>query len=139
MATIDGLRPVVKRLAKELIAECLAQGITIKVIQGLRTKSQQDVLYAKGRTVPGGIVTNARGGHSYHNYGLAFDICPVKQKTCEWNAIKIYTKVGSIGRKLGLEWGGDWKMFRDYGHFQYSVGYSIANLLNNRVDWSKFD
>jgi len=139
MSLIDGLTPKVRLLAKNLIVQCQVQDITIKVIQGLRTKREQDLLYAKGRTIPGGIVTNARGGQSYHNYGLAFDICLIDKKSCNWNSIKIYTKIGAIGRKLGLEWGGDWKMFRDYGHFQYTGGYSIADLRSGRVDWTKFD
>jgi peptidoglycan L-alanyl-D-glutamate endopeptidase CwlK len=33
-------------------------------------------LYAIGRTKPGKKVTKAKGGTSYHNYGLAFDIYP---------------------------------------------------------------
>ena len=40
---------------------------------GLRTFEDQDKLYAQGRTKPGQIVTNARGGDSLHNYGLAAD------------------------------------------------------------------
>ena len=51
----------------------------------LRTFQEQNDLYAIGRTKlfdsKGnrlGIVTKAKAGQSYHNYGLAFDICLIK-------------------------------------------------------------
>src|SRR3989442_4358551 len=57
---------------------CAYAGIAVLVTQGLRTWEEQDALYAKGRTVPPigkkYIVTKAKGGQSYHNFGLAFDI-----------------------------------------------------------------
>jgi len=46
----------------------------------LRTYQEQDALYAIGRTVDPAKpkVTNAKGGQSYHNFGLAFDIVLLK-------------------------------------------------------------
>lgn len=41
---------------------------------GLRTYEEQNALYAQGRTAPGNKVTNAKGGFSNHNFGIAFDI-----------------------------------------------------------------
>ncbi|GAA3318342.1 hypothetical protein GCM10020331_020730 [Ectobacillus funiculus] len=38
----------------------------------LRNKNS---LYAQGRTTSGSIVTNARGGQSNHNFGVAVDLC----------------------------------------------------------------
>src|SRR5690606_7828810 len=46
-------------------------GIQLRITQGYRSIAEQDALYAQGRTAPGEIVTNARGGQSNHNYGLA--------------------------------------------------------------------
>lgn len=42
-------------------------------VAGLRSFEEQDELYAHGRTRPGPVVTQARGGLSFHNYGLATD------------------------------------------------------------------
>jgi hypothetical protein len=42
-------------------------------ISGFRSLDEQRILYAKGRTVKGQIVTNAAPGLSFHNYGLASD------------------------------------------------------------------
>jgi len=49
-------------------------GATAEVLSGLRSYQQQAALYAQGRTKPGKIVTNARPGSSWHNYGLAIDL-----------------------------------------------------------------
>ncbi len=49
--------------------------VVIKIISGTRTHMQeQDALYARRRTAPGPRVTNARGGYSNHNFGIAWDI-----------------------------------------------------------------
>ena len=57
--------------AQELVAK---DGVTIEVISGLRSWAQQAALFAQGRTKPGRIVTKARPGSSWHNYGLAIDL-----------------------------------------------------------------
>jgi hypothetical protein len=43
-----------------------------------RSIAEQDALYAKGRTEPGEVVTQAKGGQSPHNHGLAVDVCLCK-------------------------------------------------------------
>lgn len=94
-------------------------GIEIQVVSGLRTFEEQDKLYAKGRTTPGQIVTQVKGGESNHNYGLAIDICPFINNKPNWNAdIEIWTKIGRTAEKYGLEWGGSWKKFIDKPHVQ---------------------
>ena len=71
---IATLLPQVQPIARALVQKAQAAGINIKIISALRTYEEQNELYAQGRTKPGGIVTNARGGHSNHNFGIAFDI-----------------------------------------------------------------
>src|SRR3977135_4181957 len=81
------LAKVHPKLAKgvtALIASLAAQGHTIEVVQGLRTFAEQDALFAQGRTKPGQIVTNAKGGQSNHNYGLAVDLCPLIDGKPQW-------------------------------------------------------
>lgn len=105
------------------------------VTETLRTKEEQDELYAQGRTKPGKIVTNAKGGDSFHNYGLAFDIALIDRGKLNWNTgadindndITDFFEIGEIGEKLGLEWGGRWK-FKDMPHFQLTFGLSLADL-----------
>jgi peptidoglycan L-alanyl-D-glutamate endopeptidase CwlK len=92
-------------------------GITIKLISGLRTYEEQNALFAKGRTAPGPIVTNARGGFSNHNFGIAFDV-GVFRGTAYVPESPQYKAVGAIGTDLGLEWGGNWTSIKDEPHFQ---------------------
>ncbi len=102
-----------------LLKECAKEGIYLIITEGFRTVAQQNALYAKGRTKPGKVVTNARGSSysSQHMWGVAFDIAVNDTK-------RLYDD-GLIGRvakiakseKVGLGWGGDWKSFRDTPHF----------------------
>ena len=71
---IAALLPQVQPYARALVKKAAQHGITIKVIGGLRTYEEQNELFAQGRTKPGRIVTNARGGFSNHNFGIAFDV-----------------------------------------------------------------
>lgn len=135
---LHSLRPKVRKLAEALIEACAAKGLEIEVVRGLRTTEEQDEYYALGRTKPGAIITHARGGDSFHNYGVAFDIRPTHFKDDAEKA-EIRRKVGPIGESLGLEWGGRWEEFEDIPHFQYTAGYAIQDLKNGSVDWSRFD
>jgi len=124
-ATIQQLNSVVQPYARELVRRAAAKGIEIKVIGGFRTFKEQDKLYCQGRNIPeckglytpGSKVTNAKGGFSNHNFGIAFDI-GVFNGTKYLPESSSYVEVGKIGRSLGLEWGGDWTTFKDRPHFQ---------------------
>jgi hypothetical protein len=35
------------------------------------------------------------------------------------NVIAVFKRCGAIGTKLGLEYAGDWKKFREFCHLQY--------------------
>lgn len=139
MNKIDSLKPKVRKLAYELISECEKEGIEIKIVQTLRSIRKQNDLYAQGRTKPGNIVTNAKGGYSFHNFGVAFDVCPVVNKKLEWNDKKLFKKIGAIGISLGLEWGGAWKTFKDLPHFQYRANYTLNDFRTEKVNYRDFD
>lgn len=125
------LLPEVREKALALVGLAKAAGVTIKILDTLRTSHEQNSLYAKGRTAPGPRVTNARAGDSYHNYGMAFDFVVMESGVPNWNAIRKYRRVGYIAESLGLEWGGRWS-FKDWGHCQYSYGLQIAELKSGR-------
>lgn len=135
---LAGVHLEVAKKAIELVKLSHAKGINILITQGLRTVAEQNALYAQGRTAPGAIVTNAKGGQSIHNYGLAFDFAVYSKdgiKT-EWSAsidtnsdgYKDYLQVGAIGKSLNLKWGGDFRSIVDYPHFEYTFGLSLAAL-----------
>ena len=122
---LSTLLPEVAALGRDLIREAASRGITIKVISGLRTYAEQDALYEQGRTKPGRIVTNARGGYSNHNFGIAFDV-GVFDGARYIEESPLYAAVGRIGKSLGLEWGGDWKSIQDEPHFQLRPAWAIG-------------
>jgi len=111
------LNPRVQPYARSFIQKAAAAGITIKIISGLRTYAEQNALYAQGRTAPGSIVTNARGGYSNHNFGLAFDI-GIFSGSKYLEESPLYAAVAPIALDLGLDWGGSWKILQDLPHYQ---------------------
>ena len=130
---IQTLLPEVQPLAERLVTLAAEKGITIKVISGNRTYEEQDALYAKGRTTGGQKVTNARGGQSNHNFGIAFDIGVFSPSGAYVEEGPAYREVGKLGKSLGLVWGGDWKTIVDEPHFEFNPnGYTLAELRSRK-------
>lgn len=102
------LHPGLARRGRALLTACAQAGFEIMVTQGLRTWAAQDALYAKGRTVPPlgrrYRVTNARGGQSFHNFGLAFDIVVIDAvRNGRWDdGHPGWAAAGRIGKGLGF-------------------------------------
>ena len=127
--SIDLLLPPVLARVKTFLALCEANRIDVIVTSTYRDNESQDALYAQGRTAPGKIVTNAKGGESYHNYKCAIDIVPIVGGKCVWDdAAPIWKTLGQLGKQAGLEWAGTWKTFKEYPHFQYTGGLTIDQL-----------
>lgn len=127
---LQNVHPVVAAKARQLITAAYKEGINVIITQGFRSIEEQNELYAQGRTEPGKIVTNARGGDSYHNYGLAIDFALMNPDgSISWEVNDKWKRVAAIGKSLGFEWGGDWSgNLKDYPHLQYTFGLSIADL-----------
>ena len=120
--------------------------LAIRIVQGLRTIEEQNALYAQGRTTPGSIVTNAKGGSSYHNYGLAIDICWLfadangeyqYNDKKSWAQGGNFRKVINIFKEAGYTWGGDFKSIPDAPHFEKTFGHNWRDLLQ-MVEDKKF-
>ena len=141
------LHPKVRDEAKAIIEQVetgFPPNMAIRVVQGLRTIEEQNSLYAIGRTTPGKKVTNARGGKSYHNYGLAIDFAIIRDKDgngtfeeLSWDTKADWDKDGLIDwqevvkafEAKGWEWGGKWRSFPDLPHVQKTFGYSVSQLF----------
>lgn len=128
-------QPLVGRTAQELVSRMKAAGFPIRVTSTYRSSEEQAMLYAQGRTMPGNIVTNAKAGESFHNYGVAFDVVFREQGYEASDAM--WKNLGSVGKALGLEWGGDWKN-PDRPHFSQKLGYTLKDFQTGKVDYSKF-
>lgn len=134
---IEDLHPAVAAMAFNMLLECRNRGIELIITSTYRDRESQDALYAQGRTVPGQIVTNARGGESFHNYRLAFDVVPLKNGKPVWttlgDGLKLWNQVGSAGESVGLDWGGRFKNIKDFAHFQASDGLTIIELQSGAM------
>lgn len=113
---LDDLSARFKPLAIELLARCTEAGIMVMIIETRRTLAEHEANLAKGVSWT---------QHSKHLDGDAIDICPyvnyVLQGTnkLDWDASDpVWQKLGPIGERLGLRWGGRWAV-RDMGHFEY--------------------
>lgn len=147
--TLERIKLLHPKLVEEVgkiydeICEALKGKAMCRFAYTLRTFKEQDDLYAKGRTKPGPVVTQAKAGLSMHNYGLALDIVLVVDKdgngsfeTAVWDektdfdgdGKSDWMEVVSIFKQYGWEWGGDWK-FYDAPHFQKTFGHSVRQLL----------
>ncbi len=132
-----GLHPEVAEkadLVRQIAAE---QGILIRYTDGYRSFEQQDAIYNQGRTDEGPVVTNARGGESYHNYGLAIDfVLTDHYGNAHWsldrdvngNGVSDWADVGNIAKSIGFSWGGDWASLPDYPHLQLDYGMTLGDL-----------
>lgn len=121
----------------EVILNELNSKVFCRFTHTLRTFAEQRELFAQGRTKAGKIVTQAREGFSYHNYGLAIDIVLIDGKSASWDVKKDFDvdgksdwmEVVQVFKEYGWEWGGDWR-FKDAPHFQKTFGYSVRTLYN---------
>jgi len=136
---IDKLHPTIRKEVKAIYNEILKRNVAIRFTDTLRTFPEQTALYSKGRTKSGKIVTNAKAGESYHNYGLALDFCLLlnggkqvswdRNKDTDDDNKKDWNEVVAVFKHYGWQWGGDWTNFKDYPHFQKTFNLSTAELL----------
>jgi len=132
---ITTLIPAAQVKAREFMKAVDGRPLTYRIISGTRTYAEQDALFAKRPKV-----TNARGGQSNHNFGIAWDVGIFENGKYYTGDTKkedkAYVELGALikANVPGLEWGGDWKKFTDKPHYQLSTGKSekqVRALLEN--------
>ena len=130
--SLNSLKGIHPDLVKVMTESIKNSPVDFTITDGLRTTAQQQALYAKGRTTPGKTVTNADGVKNKSNhqaksdgYGYAVDLYAnyggkVEVDDDKTIINKIAPHIKSVAKKLGIniEWGGDWKSFKDYPHFE---------------------
>ena len=126
--SLDDLAPPVKQRALAFVEAAKAKGIDLLVTSTYRDSDSQNALYAQGRTAPGNIVTRAKAGESWHNWRCALDVVPLVNGKAIWDDQAMWKQVGEIGKSCGLEWAGDWVTFKEFPHFQYTGGMTLAQL-----------
>ena len=129
---IFDLDPLAEVVCQKHIDACAAEGIEIILTSTYRDIEAQDALYRIGRD-PGDIrrrVTNAKGGQSWHNYRVAWDVVPLIHGKAAWEDPLLWEKVIAAGEAVGAEAGAHWKTFKDQPHFQYTPkGLELADAF----------
>lgn len=131
IARLQQLHPICRDAAIDAYNEAVKAtpvGVHPYVDETLRSFERSDALYQQGRTKPGPIVTNARAGQSFHNYGLALDFhLQINGKDVWDEKNPNWMVVVNIFKKHGFKWGGEFKSLKDYPHLEWQ-GYTIAQL-----------
>lgn len=146
------LHPAIRNIVIAKIEEAeqvIEPNLAIRVVQGLRDIEEQNAIFnqphdGKDNDGDGKIdeadefVSKAKGGQSYHNYGLAIDICWLflqpdgtykYDDKKSWAQGGNFRKVINIFKEAGFTWGGDFKSIPDGPHFEKTFGYNWRELL----------
>jgi peptidoglycan L-alanyl-D-glutamate endopeptidase CwlK len=119
---LEGVHPRLVDVVK-LAIQCTAVDFT--VVEGLRTPARQRELVdaGKSQTLNGLHLVQPDG------YGRAVDLAPLVGGAIPWNDWGQFRRladvVKSCAAELGtpVEWGGDWRTFKDGPHFQLPRGW----------------
>ena len=109
------LEPTFRAKVEGIIADAMAKGVELLVLETYRSKARQLVLFNKGATQIPKV--------GVHHFGLACDLGILKAGgSINWKAdYGILGKLAVVRRAI---WGGDWGLpkqphnFRDYDHVQ---------------------
>jgi len=136
LRAIDTLDAKFQKRVRGWLNEMVASRITPLIYCGRRTMEEQAALFAKGRTSGGRIVTKAKSGQSYHNYGLAFDWVPIKPApknadlyAADWDDETAFR----LGEHVGLTFGLDPISF-ETGHLQAGEYKSWRDIPRDGVE-----
>ena len=111
MEKLQGVHPDLVNVVKLAI---MKSPVDFTVTEGLRTLERQKELVAAGAS---------RTLNSRHLTGHAVDLAAVVGKEVRWDW-PLYSKIAeamkdaALELKVTIQWGGDWKMFKDGPHFQ---------------------
>ena len=118
---LNTMHPQMRAAVTEQVRAMFLDGHPVVVTECFRSNEEQNRLYAQGRTAPGNIVTHARGGSSFHNYGLAVDIVPADRNGSPvWRTGVNSTSFETIReymRNAGVRTIGDW----DKPHYEMPI------------------
>jgi len=108
---IKGIHVDLKKIVKQAI---LSSSVDFTVLEGLRSLERQKILLRSGAT----STMNSR-----HLTGHAVDLGAYVNGKVRWDW-PLYYKIADVMKAtadeldIPLEWGGDWKTFKDGPHFQ---------------------
>jgi peptidoglycan L-alanyl-D-glutamate endopeptidase CwlK len=134
-ANIRTLQTEVQELCRQSIGRIRAAGFKVRVISGTRTYAEQTAIYRQGRFGnPGRIVSNAKAGQSWHNFGRAWDIGLFDSAGNYLTSGPKYREAATAGKIAGVEWGGDWVSFKDEPHYQVTGDLKTLSAMRSNFE-----
>lgn len=135
---LDLIEPGFRERILDVIAACLARGFSYHATRGYDTYGAQMALWAKGRTVPGPKVTNAKGGQSAHNFGIAIDFVLDKNQVIDgiqpdWS-VEAFRVLIEEAQKAGLHSG---VQYDDRPHVSLPGYVTASDLLPLHLAWER--
>jgi peptidoglycan L-alanyl-D-glutamate endopeptidase CwlK len=119
VAKLKGVHPDLVRVVNRCAADWKDAETGFIVTCGVRTLAQQKVLKAKGasKTLRSRHIPAANG------FSHAVDLACTIKGAVRWdwplyNRLAVRMKAAAKAEKVPLEWGGDWKTFKDGPHYQ---------------------
>lgn len=111
LARLEGVKPDLVRVVKRAIE---ITAIDFTVLEGVRTEERQRELVASGAS---------QTMNSRHLTGDAVDLAPYVGGQVSWDwplyyELEKYIKRAADIEGVVVEWGGDWKSFKDGPHWQ---------------------
>jgi hypothetical protein len=130
ISDLQALHPYFRDKVIELIRICKTKGIELAVVETFRTHAKQHEYKTMGRKF-----TRSGAGRSKHQYGLAVDVVPIVNGEAEWHNNALWRRVGIVGERLGLRWGGRWRSMFDPGHFEWTGGLNSIELSQGKTPY----
>jgi peptidoglycan L-alanyl-D-glutamate endopeptidase CwlK len=115
LARLQGVHPDLVRVVKRAAATSPSP---FTVLEGMRTLARQKELVAKGAS---------KTMNSRHLTGHAVDIAPLLGGKVAWDwplyhKLAPIVKAAAAAEGVKIEWGGDWRTFKDGPHWQLPFG-----------------
>ncbi|MFN3841472.1 MAG: M15 family metallopeptidase [Cyclobacteriaceae bacterium] len=128
ITALEALHPYFRDKILQLIQTARAKGIELAVVETYRTRAKQAEYKSMGKRY-----TRTGAGNSKHQYGLAVDLVPIVDGQAQWHNLQLWRRVGVIGERLGLRWGGRWRHPFDPGHFEWTAGLGAEDLVKGKM------
>jgi peptidoglycan LD-endopeptidase CwlK len=109
------LAPLFDAAIDAAVSECNVRGDDAMVWETCRSQALQQWYYDHGASHAQNIL------RSWHGYGLAVDVISRRHGWDLWGPQNTdwQQRVSGVFKAHGLSWGGDWKSFKDWPHFQW--------------------
>ena len=110
LSRLEGVHPDLVRVVKKA---ALLSDLDFTVLEGLRTVERQKQLVAQGAS---------KTMNSRHITGHAVDLAPMIAGEVRWDwplyhKLAKVIKAAAAAEKVPLQWGGDWRAFKDGPHW----------------------